>query len=135
MPAGKPKSLQTILNALFWDAVYTQGYSGAAGVYNGISAAASGESFCEGFGHAYINNFVAGIAVNWVYDPVLRKLESTNHYRLWANLFTIGVQAAFLSWHYIAGTDDPLMAMLPNTAIGLAMTNMHVSKIKNDSGS
>lgn len=32
-------------------------------------------------------------------------------------------------WHYAVGTDNPIETMIPNTAAGLAMANMHVSEI------
>lgn len=120
--AGKVK------DSLYWDLFYTIGYSSVTGLGNGLGNLRQGESFSEGFGNAYCNNFPLGMAVNLVYPVVFDQLKETKHYRTYANLFTLGVNGAFLLWHYLAGTENPLEAMSLNTLAGLAMANKHVNE-------
>lgn len=114
----------------YWDLYYTTGYSSMAGLGNGMANAQKGESFKEGFGEAYINNFPLGMAVNLAYPLIFNKLKKSKNYRLYANLATLGINAGFLAWHYLTGTENPVQAMIPNTLVGLAMANGHVSQTK-----
>ena len=116
--------------AAYWDLYYTTGYSSMAGLGNGLANAQRGESFKDGFGEAYVNNFPLGMAVNLAYPLLFNKLKKSKNYRLYANLATIGINAGFLAYHYFAGTENPLQTMIPNMAIGLAMANQHVTKTK-----
>ncbi len=120
-----------LYNSLYWDLYYTVGYSSMGGLGNGVANINEGNSFSEGFGEAYVNNFPMGMAVNLIYPLVFNKLKNTKHYRLYANLFTAAVNLGFLAWHYYAGTENPVQTMVPNTAIGLAMANRHVTETKN----
>ena len=57
-------------------------------------------------------------------------MEKTNHYRLYANLFNLGVGATFLALHTHLGTENPLSAVLPSVAVGTAMTNRQVTEVQ-----
>lgn len=122
------RKFKGITETLYWDLYHTVGNSSVAGLGNGLANYTNGESFKEGFGEAYINNFPLGIVINLAYPIVFKQLEKTRHYRSYANLFTIGVKFGFLAWHYFTGTSNPIQTMILNTAIGLAMTNKHVSE-------
>ena len=128
------KQLKTVGEALYYDLYYTIGYSSMAGLGNGLANLESGKSFSNGFGEAYVNNFPLGIAVNIVYPIAFKKFEKTKNYRLYANLFTVGVNLGFLAWHYVTGTDNPIATMVPNMAVGLAMANRHVSETEDLDG-
>ena len=125
------KRLKTLTEHLYWDLYYTVGYSSTAGLGNGLANSEKGESFSEGFGEAYVNNFPLGMLVNLAYPLAFKKFEKSKYYRLYANLFTLGVNAGFLAWHYLAGTDNPVETMIPNTIVGLLMANRHVSETQN----
>lgn len=127
MTSSIRETAKKIYDILYWDVYYTVGYSSVGGVGNGLANMDEGESFSDGFGEAYVNNFPLGMAVNLVYPLVFRQLQKSKHYRLYANLLTVGVNLGFLSWHYFTGTENPVETMVPNTAIGLAMANRHVS--------
>lgn len=114
----------------YWDLYYTTGYSSMAGLGNGVANAQEGESFKEGFGEAYVNNFPLGMAVNIAYPIIFNKLKKSKNYRLYANLVTLGINAGFLGWHYLTGTENPIQTMIPNTLVGLAMANTHISQTK-----
>ncbi len=120
-----------VCDTLYWDTYYTTGYSSTAGVGNGIANAENGESFSDGFGEAYCNNFPAGMVANLAYPIVFCQLKKTKHFRLYVNLFTLGVNGAFLAYHTLAGTDNPIATMTPNTAVGLVMANRYASESKN----
>lgn len=121
---------KNVYNTLYRDLYYTVGYSSMGGLGNGLANLEKEESFKDGFGEAYVNNFPLGMSVNLAYPIAFNKLKQTKHYRLYANLFTIAVNAGFLAWHYFTGTDNTIQTMIPNTAIGLAMANKHVSETK-----
>ncbi|MBN2101950.1 MAG: hypothetical protein JW716_03705 [Candidatus Aenigmarchaeota archaeon] len=125
------KKLKGIGNVLYWDFYYSTGYGGIAGLSNGLSNMGKGKSFSDGFGEGYVNNFSLGMGVNLAYPVIFRQLQKTNHYRLYANLFTLGINAGFLGWHYLTGTDNPLQTTLATTAAGLLMANKHVSETIN----
>ena len=69
--------------------------------------------------------------MNPVYPIAFKQFKKSKHYRLYANLFTLGINLGFLAWHYYTGTDNPVETMIPNTAIGLAMANRHISETQN----
>lgn len=114
------------------DLGYTMGYSSVAGLGNALAAQEHGENFESAFGEAYVHNFPPGMAANLAYPVVFNRLREGSHYRLYANLFTIGVNAGFLAWHYLCGTEHPLQTMIPNTLAGLAMANFHVTKTRKE---
>lgn len=122
--------LKNLGETLYWDLYYTIGYSSMGGLGNGLANVGDGKSFSDGFGEAYVNNFPLGMAANLVYPLAFKQFEKSKNYRLYANLFTVGVNLGFLAWHYFAGTDNPIETMAPNIAIGLAMANRHVSETK-----
>jgi hypothetical protein len=122
------KNLKTGAELVYWDLYFTVGYSCTAGLGNGLAAEKSGREFDDGFGEGFVHNFGPGLAVNAVYPLAFKMLEKTGNYRRNALFFTAVVNAGFLAWHYATGTEHPFAAMLPNLAIGLAMTNRHVNK-------
>ncbi|HHE36184.1 MAG TPA: hypothetical protein ENL16_00020 [Candidatus Woesearchaeota archaeon] len=124
------ETLTSILNVLYWDFYYTVGYSSTAGLGNGLANIKNNKSFSAGFGEAYTNNFPLGMAINLIYPVIFNQLKKTKHYRLYANLLTVGVNLGFLGWHYITGTEHPIQTMMPNFGIGLLMANKHVSETK-----
>lgn len=125
-------TLKNIAESLYWDLYYTIGYSSVAGLGNGLANAEEGKSFSNGFGEAYTNNFPLGMVVNLAYPIAFKYFQKSKHYRLYANLFTAGINLGFLVWHYYLKTENPIETMIPNTAVGLAMANKHVSKTKNN---
>lgn len=124
------KRLRNLGETLYWDLYYTIGYSSMAGLGNGLANIEDDKSFSDCFGEAYVNNFPLGMTVNIVYPLAFKRFEKSKNYRLYANLFTAGVNLGFLAWHYLSGTDNPMETMVPNTAVGLAMANKHVSETK-----
>lgn len=124
------QTLRRIGDNVHRDICYTVGYSSMAGLGNAIKGSDENENFNERFGEGFVNNFPLGSLVNMAYPLVFNKLIRTKHPRLYANLFTGAVNLGFLAYHYLAGTDNPLGAMIPNTAIGLVMANKHISEIK-----
>jgi len=126
------KKLKGLGETLYWDLYYTVGYGSVAGLGNGLANVKEGKSFSDGFGEGYVNNFSLGMLVNLLYPLAFKKFQKSKNYRLYANLFTVGINGGFLGWHYLTGTENPLQTVMGTTAAGLIMANRHVSQTKND---
>ena len=121
-------SLKKAYNTLYWNLHYSLSYSSVAGLGNGLGNINEGESFNEGFSSGYINHFPTSFLFSFTYPLVLSQLKKTNHYRLYANIFQVGMTATILAAHYWLGTENPISAVAPMTAIAFPMINHHVSK-------
>tara|TARA_B100002003_G_C13975755_1_gene472037 strand:+ start:237 stop:659 length:423 start_codon:yes stop_codon:yes gene_type:complete len=121
---------RAVKEAAYWTTYYTVGFSSMNGLGNGLANEHQGESFSDGFGEAYVNNFLPGLAINSIYPVAHKLMQKTDHYRLYANLFNLGVGATFLALHTYLGTENPLPAVIPSVAIGAAMTNRQVTEVQ-----
>ena len=100
------------------------------GLGNGLANQHQGKSFSDGFGEAYVNNFAPGLVINLLYPVAHKFMQKTDHYRTYANLFNLGVGAAFMGLHTHLGTENPLAAVLPSGGVGTLMTNAQVSQVQ-----
>ena len=121
------KKLKDIGNVLYWDILYTISFSSGAGLTNGVVNAQKGESFQEGFGHAYCNHFVPSLGVNLAYPTLVKLFCKTKHPRLYSNILSVGINLGFLTMHYYRGTENPVATTAPLLVIGLVMTNKQVT--------
>jgi hypothetical protein len=120
--------VRAIADTLYQDLYYTIGYSCTAGVGNGIGCARENERFDHGFGEGFCNNFPLGTVLNLMYPLLFRQIEESSQFRSYAHIITLGINLCFLGWHYYTGTEHPIQTMMPNVAIGLAMTNRTVTE-------
>ncbi len=123
---------KTIKDAAYWTTYYTVGFSSMNGFGNGLANQQQGKDFSDGFGEAYVNNFTPGLVINLLYPIAHRFMRNTGHYRTYANLFNLGVGAAFIVLHAHLGTENPLAAVLPSIGVGAVMTNAQVTQVQHD---
>jgi hypothetical protein len=121
---------KTIKDAAYWTTYYTVGFSSVNGLGNGLANQHQGKSFNEGFGEAYVNNFAPGLAINLLYPIAHKFMQTTGRYRLYANLFNLGVGAGFAFLHMYLGTENPISAVFPSVAVGAVMTNRQVTEVQ-----
>lgn len=124
------KLARAVKDIAYWTTYYTVGYSSMNGLGNGLANQYQDKSFSDGFGEAYVNNFVPGLAINLLYPFAHKFIQNNDNYRLYANVFNLGVGAAFFVLHKHLGTENPILAVLPSIAIGTVMTNRQVTEVK-----
>lgn len=119
-----------IKDTAYWTTYYTVGFSSMNGLGNALANYQQGKDFSDGFGEAYVNNFVSGLIINSLYPITHKFMQNTSYYRVYAHLFNLGVGAAFIGLHAHLGTENPLAAVLPSLGIGAIMTNAQVSQVQ-----
>lgn len=80
------------------------------------------------FGRGFRNHIPIAAVVSLFYAKTVNKLCTSEHPRLYSNMLSIGITAVVISVHNIAGTDNPIRASLPGCILGIALTNVQVSK-------
>ena len=115
---------------LYWNLLYTLGFGLAAGIGNAIPEAESLKNFILALGNGFLNNAKLGIFINLFFAKTVDLLGKTSYPRLYTNLFCAFVQALFLSWHYIIGTENPIQTMVLPILIGFVLVNYHVNTLK-----
>ncbi len=122
--------LRKIANWLKYPLIYASSFSALTGVAEGIKTASSGLENSLDIGvETTLNNFPFFGVVNLVYaqgvDLITKKLG-----RVGANIFCLGVNAAFYGYATLTGDVDPAYQVLATTAVGLTLTNSQVSSIQ-----
>ena len=110
---------------------YLAGYSTSAGLGNGLRALSKCNEFIESFVEGASNNLKLAIFTNLLYPLLFPQFKKSQNYRLYANLYVVGMSTVLLGWHYYSGTDNPMATATPLYLGGIILANLDVSKTKN----
>jgi hypothetical protein len=113
------------------DLIYTTWCSTAAGFGNALKELFLGESFSEGFWQASYNHFTMALFGNLIHPIANSYFRKSKHRVRDSNIFLTVTAAAYITGHYIAGTDNPISAMAPPIVAAFIMTNSYIFLTKN----
>ena len=120
----------SVYNSLVWTGICAITFASSAGVGNGLGYVEECKRFDYGFGEAYCASFKFSLAFAPVRAITTNLYKKSKHIRLYANLTSLVINAAFLCWNYYNGVKHPIQATTPNVVLGLIVANQQVSNIK-----
>ncbi len=122
------------LNDLLWTIIYVFIFSSYAGFNNVLgSLVMKNASIASAFFVAFLNHAKIGILIGLFYARGIKYLCKYKHRRLYVFIFVTFTILAFLVWHIIEGTQNPLFVIIPHWIIALILANIQVSYIKKNS--
>jgi hypothetical protein len=111
---------------LYWTLFYAISISILAGIGNSIVDLNSGNIFYL-LSQGFINNIYLSLLINIFYPKIISKLSDMPNLRRNGNLFWAFIFALFVAWHYILGTENPILANIPPNLAALILTNYQIS--------
>lgn len=114
------------LRDLYWTFYYAVSLSLLAGLGNAFFDTSDG-SFSYLLFQGFLNNFYLSFFINVFYSKIIFKLSKGSNLRRNGNLLAAIVLVAFIVWHYILGTDNPIQANILPGITSFILTNYHIS--------
>jgi hypothetical protein len=111
---------------LYWTLFYAISISILAGIGNSIVDLHS-ENIFYLLSQGFVNNIYLSLLINIFYPKIISKLSDLPNLRRNGNLFWAFIFALFVVWHYILGTENPILANIPPNLTALILTNYQIS--------